>query len=218
MQRNFVFPLCISYLGGMLDRRHVYVQRIGRSLPRGLRGCPENHINREDFDPGRTKQKDREISQKNYSVAPAYAHFSNLHLSRTLPIPIFRVIKGKKRSRLCFYTSALLSFSVYNTRATVYVFIPLIRCLLISFSRSLLYVCFSIGLLSYGKLNYHDKKIRQTPVRHTELAVSTLLGLISSVYHNPPNTGDRISDHRTQCRNPTIEPVVHIAHKRCQTK
>ena len=46
----------------------------------------------------------------------------------------------------------------------------------------------------YCKLNYHVQKIRQTPARDIQnhwTAVSTLLGLLSSLHHDLPHLGRR---------------------------
>ena len=64
----------------------------------------------------RTKQKGKEVSQKNHTIITVCEHFSHLWVTLTLSICIFKVIKkNMKRSWLYFYTSALFFFfSVYN--------------------------------------------------------------------------------------------------------
>ena len=63
------------------------------------------------------------------------------------------------------------------------------------------------------ELNYHDQKIWRTlarDVRKHLTTVSTLLGLISSVYRDLPQWE---SNQRPQSRNSTTKPSVHITKK-----
>ena len=69
---------------------------------------------------------------------------------------------------------------------------------------------------NYCELNYHDQKIWRTlayDIWKHFTAVSTLLGLISSVYHNLQHWRSNL---QTQSQNSTTEPSVHITHKWCQ--
>ena len=62
------------------------------------------------FDQGKTKQKAEKFHWKT-ALLPLCVHFSHLQLTLTLPIRIFLLIKkNKKRSRLHFYSPALLLF------------------------------------------------------------------------------------------------------------
>ena len=61
-------------------------------------------------------------------------------------------------------------------------------------------------------IEYHNQKILQTlahDIRKHWTAVSTLLGLICSVYCDLPS-GDWTSDYRMQSWNSTTEPVREI--------
>ena len=71
-----------------------------------------------------------------------------------------------------------------------------------------------------SELNYHDQKIRQTPTHDIQkhwTAVSTLLGLISSIYHDLHHW--RLNQ-QPQIAEPKLYnwPTVHIAHKWNQIK
>ena len=62
------------------------------------------------------------------------------------------------------------------------------------------------------ELNYYDQKIQRTPMHDIQkhwTAVSTLLGLISSVYRDVHHQRDQTSDHnRLQSQNITTKPIA----------
>ena len=57
-------------------------------------GIREFILTREDFDPGSTKQKDKDVSPKNCTVASmcVRVHLSHYRLSLTLPIPTYYIL------------------------------------------------------------------------------------------------------------------------------
>ena len=96
--------------------RHVHADTLARGVAMKIAWVswrlykPGNN-----FDPGRWKQKFREVFKKNRTVATLCVCNSAISDSLTLPVLIFRVIKkNKKRKRLYFFKSTLLFFPVYN--------------------------------------------------------------------------------------------------------
>ena len=85
--------------------QHVKIAWVSRKL----------YKTREDFDLGRMKQKDRDVSEKNHTVTTVCVHFRHLWLTLTLPICTFWGDKKQTRKEDYIFIHKCCSWSYLYT-------------------------------------------------------------------------------------------------------